>query len=212
MDSGIYQLTFNNGDTYVGKSLHLRTRWRQHADKIEKGTAARNMQEAYKLSGYNMPNAKVLLECHPDVLDEYEGYFINWLKPSLNTQIPQVRSEAEQWALIRHMEAGNAVYSMPTMLIALENFSGNVSTLESKVEDLIKNSDKLVKDYKKLETTWDNRAIRDNRANQQFVKIESERDSLTQMTKTLETKVHRLEAWRLRVNRATWWQRLWMTW
>ena len=46
MDSGIYRLTYRTGETYVGKSIHLTTRWKQHFDKLSKGKAAKNMQRS----------------------------------------------------------------------------------------------------------------------------------------------------------------------
>lgn len=198
MDSGIYRLTFANGDTYVGKSLHLRTRWRQHYDKISKGSAAKNMMEAYYMSGKRLPDAEVLLECHPDVLDVYENYFINALEPVLNTQIPDLKTENEQWALIRHMEAGSAVFSIPTMLLALEN-------LNSKTLDLEEELEKVKQEYQDLDQLWDDRAARDNR---QRADYSTAVDRYKEVVESLE----KLRKWQQRVLKATWWDRLWAAW
>jgi len=198
MDSGIYRLTFANGDTYVGKSLHLRTRWKQHADKINKGSAAKNMMEAYYMSGKQLPETEVLLECHPDVLDVYENYFINLIQPVLNTQIPDIKPESEQWALIRHMEAGSAIYSIPIMLLTLEEFSGKTTELEEQLEEISAK-------YRELDKSWDDRAIRDNRQRADYCEAV---DQYREVVENLE----KLQRWQGRVLKATWWDRLWATW
>lgn len=205
MDSGIYQLTFASGDTYVGKSLHLETRWRQHSDKLSRGTAAKNMMRAYYLSDHEYPTATVLVYCHPNLLDEYENYWINYLKPTLNTQIPEIMTEDEQWALVRHMERGSAGYSVPVILITLENLTRENTQLESRVQE-------LEHDYCELDSAWDDRAARDCMAMEQFRKIECDRDYFEHEAKLLEAQLRKAEQRWLRVTRATWWQRLWQLW
>lgn len=212
MDSGIYQLTFANGDTYVGKSLHLQIRWRQHADKLSRGTAAKNMMRAYYNSDHQYPTATVLVECHPDVLDEYEGYWINVLKPTLNTQIPKLRTEAEQYALIRHMEAGSAVYSVPIILIALENLQEKLNRSTEKVVELETVIEELETDYALLDESWDDRAVRDARAIGEYGALEADREYFKHEAKRLETQLLSAEQRWLRVCKATWWQRLWRLW
>ena len=212
MDSGIYQLTFLNGDTYVGKSLHLELRYRQHCDKLSKSTAARNVLQAYYASNSKFPAVTILLECHPDVLDEYEGYFINWLKPTLNTQIPEMRTEAEQWALIRHMEAGSAIYSFPTILIAIENLQSNLNRSTELVEKLEHKIVLVENKYIKLDESWDIRALRDCRAMDKYTQIEGDRDYFEEETKRLTAQLRSAEQRWLRVLKANWWQRLWKSW
>lgn len=74
-DSGIYRLTFSSGRFYIGKSIHIQERWKQHFDKFRKGKAAENMQREFDRCGY--PETEVLLECHPDHIDIVECYLIN---------------------------------------------------------------------------------------------------------------------------------------
>jgi hypothetical protein len=198
MDSGIYQLTFSSGDTYVGKSLHLTMRYKQHADKLSRGTAAKNMLRAYYQSDHQYPSAEVLVYCHPNLLDEYENYWINYLKPTLNTQIPPMMTEREQLALIRHMERGSATYSVPTLLIVVEEFVEDNKNLKQKISE-------LESDYETLDTAWNSRAIRDARAMREYQTLEINRDNLCE-------KVRLLELFKFRVTNATWWQRLWRTW
>jgi hypothetical protein len=212
MDSGIYQLTFLNGDTYVGKSLHLETRWRQHADKLSKGTAAKNMLRAYYLSDHCYPQATVLVNCHPDLLDEYEGYWINFLKPTLNTQVPKIKTEAEQWALIRHMERGNQIYSTATTLMALENMATKAGELENEVDTLKTAVQELELDYELLDESWTIRAVRDARANAEYRKLEADLEYWKHEANLLATQCRSAEQRWFRVLKANWWQRLWKLW
>ena len=205
MDSGIYQLTFQNGDTYIGKSLHLELRWKQHADKLSRGTAAKNMLRAYYLSDHQYPTAEVLVYCHPNLLDEYENYWINYLKPTLNTQIPTMMTEEEQWALIRHMERGSAKYSVPVILITLENLTSENTQLEAKVAE-------LEHDYCELDQAWNCRATRDARAMGEYAALEADCEYFKHETKLLETQLRDAEQRWFRVCKANWWQRLWRLW
>lgn len=91
MTSGIYQLNFDNQAFYIGQSVDMETRWKQHSDKLRKGTAAAKMQEAYRQLG--MPFAEILIECHKDYLDIMENYFIHMRKTlpnCLNTSAPKL--------------------------------------------------------------------------------------------------------------------------
>lgn len=83
MTSGIYKLTFSDGTTYIGKSVDIERRWKEHADKFAKRTAAKAMQYAYDTCG--MPSTSILLECHEDHIDLMEGWFISTNRPALNS-------------------------------------------------------------------------------------------------------------------------------
>lgn len=205
MASGIYQLTFNNGDTYVGKSLDLTRRWQQHLDKLEKGTAAKNMQQAYKNSYFEAPKAEVLLECHPDLLDEYENIFINQNNPTLNTQRPQPRPPVEREALWRHAEQGRAGYSVPVVLITLENYADRNSELVSELDGVRDTLESLEADYEELDRAWDNRTLQELRKTETFVTLEDN-------CGRLEKQLRDAEEFRLRVLQANWFQRLFGLW
>lgn len=86
MTSGVYQLKFSSGARYIGKSIDIETRWRQHADKFRKNTAAKNMQQEYQKCG--MPAAEVLFRCHPDHIDLAEAAYIARNQPELNSTRP----------------------------------------------------------------------------------------------------------------------------
>lgn len=101
MTSGIYQLNFNNHAYYIGQSVDMETRWKQHADKFRKGTAAQKMQQAYNQFG--MPNARSLINCHRDYLDIMEGYYINIQRQfvgCLNTTAPPMDPNVDYQFLI----------------------------------------------------------------------------------------------------------------
>jgi len=86
MTSGIYTLTFSSGNNYIGKSVNIENRWKQHNDKLMKGTAASNMQAEF--NKYGTPEGKVIFQCHADHIDLVEACFINRLKPTLNATYP----------------------------------------------------------------------------------------------------------------------------
>ena len=85
--SGVYQLTFSSGARYIGKSVDIDARWKQHATAFSKGKAAGAMQAEYAKCGY--PDGKVLFQCHPDHIDIAEAVFIVRNKPELNSAIPE---------------------------------------------------------------------------------------------------------------------------
>lgn len=190
MDSGIYQLTFANGDTYVGKSLHLTTRWQQHYDKLSKGTAAKNMMQAYYASDHQYPKAHVILHCHPDVLDEYENLFINDVLPTLNTQRPTPRKFDEREALIRHANEGNAIYGVPLLIMTLESLTAEKSELIIQVAEL----EEIVDD-------WNSKVTFELAKDRKY-------SQLLNYLENLETEHIDLIAFKLRVKSASWFDRL----
>lgn len=102
MASGIYRLTFSSGKYYVGKSLDLETRWKQHFNKFATGKAARPMQLEYDRCG--LPETEVIFSCHQDHIDILEEWLIDQLKgpDMLNTTYPKIERTAEVCALIEN--------------------------------------------------------------------------------------------------------------
>jgi hypothetical protein len=101
MTTGIYQLIFSTGDTYVGQARNITDRYAQHIDKMRDGNAANKMQLAYFASP-SLPDLKILLECHEDYLNVMEMYYIVVINPSLNTVMPKLRSTYEVEILLRN--------------------------------------------------------------------------------------------------------------
>ena len=77
--SGVYQLQFSSGRTYIGKSVNITERFKQHMDKFRKGTAAKAMQNEYDC--YGPPDINVLVLCHPDHVDIVESWLISRNRP-----------------------------------------------------------------------------------------------------------------------------------
>lgn len=93
-------LTFSSGKYYIGKSLDLETRWKQHFNKFATGKAARPMQLEYDRCG--LPETQVIFNCHRDHIDILEELLIDQFKgpDMLNTTYPQVNPTDESNALI----------------------------------------------------------------------------------------------------------------
>lgn len=89
MNSGIYKLTFANGQFYIGKSENIPKRWKTHETNFVKGTHTNKMQAVY--DQYGPPEYRVALRVHPDHIDIYEGIFIAtaWGPQLLNTTKPR---------------------------------------------------------------------------------------------------------------------------
>ena len=100
MASGIYRLTFSSGKYYIGKSLDLETRWKQHFNKFATGKAARPMQLEYDRCG--LPQTEVIFDCHRDHIDILEELLIEQFKgpDMLNTTYPDCELTNEVAILI----------------------------------------------------------------------------------------------------------------
>jgi len=95
MASGIYRLTFSSGKFYIGKSLDLETRWKQHFNKFATGKAARPMQVEYDRCG--LPQTEAIFLCHQDHIDIMEEWLIDQFKcgDMLNTTYPKLERTDE---------------------------------------------------------------------------------------------------------------------
>lgn len=98
MTCGIYRLNFDSEHFYIGKSINVEERWRQHFTKFEKGTAAKAMQACFDDHGY--PATELLISCHPDHLDVLEPLFIHTHYNSaycLNSDKPSIHHDVGEW-------------------------------------------------------------------------------------------------------------------
>ena len=102
MAAGIYRLTFSSGKYYIGKSLDLETRWKQHFNKFATGKAARPMQLEYDRCG--LPDTEVIFDCHQDHIDILEEWLIDQFKgpDMLNTTYPKIERTEEIAELINN--------------------------------------------------------------------------------------------------------------
>lgn len=102
MAAGIYRLTFSSGKFYIGKSLDLETRWKQHFNKFATGKAARPMQLEYDRCG--LPTTEAIFDCHQDHIDILEEWLIDQFKcpDMLNTTYPKLERTDEIADLINN--------------------------------------------------------------------------------------------------------------
>lgn len=77
----IYKLTFESGDTYVGKTGNYDKRMREHINSQGKGSP--KLQHAFATS--TLINKEVLASCSADGVNELEVKYISQLSPTLNT-------------------------------------------------------------------------------------------------------------------------------
>jgi hypothetical protein len=187
MPSGIYRLTFSSGKYYVGKSLDLETRWKQHFNKFATGKAARPMQLEYDRCG--LPETQVIFDCHRDHIDILEELLIDQLKgpDMLNSTYPEVNRTDEVAILINNSRD----------LLQLSTFEHLelLHQVESKITE--------IREQKQESDT----ALEAMRAegyimNSDYVEIV---DLATEFKQQLERKQTELE----RLQKLSWWDRLW---
>jgi hypothetical protein len=83
MKSGIYVLKFDSGYAYIGKSVDISSRYKQHLNSLRRGNHTSELQAHYKVWG--IPRCEVLELCHPDHLDVLERSWISRGVNLLNT-------------------------------------------------------------------------------------------------------------------------------
>lgn len=87
MTTGIYKLTFSNGSFYIGQSIKIEKRYKDHLASLKNGTCSKKMYKAFKESG--LPSLSILDICDIEELDLIEEDLIREFKateyPGLNT-------------------------------------------------------------------------------------------------------------------------------
>jgi hypothetical protein len=122
MKSGIYVLKFDSGYTYIGKSVDINARYKQHLNSLRRGNHTAELQAHYKVWG--IPRCEVLELCHPDHLDVLERSWISRGVNLLNSLYPDV-PEHDLW--IRRYSG------------VLENSTGSVVKYMSETQTELKN-------------------------------------------------------------------------
>lgn len=132
MDSGIYQLEFEDGATYIGKSINIETRWNDHIKAFKSGKASAKMQERY--DKYGLPDFSVIYPCHRDHIDILENYLIQYYKPELNTVVADAIGEEDFKILAENEE----LLSMSTVdhIVAIYDLMLDNKELQEVVEAL----------------------------------------------------------------------------
>lgn len=141
MASGIYKLTFEDGSIYIGKSIDIERRWKEHSNKFIKCTAAKDLQ--HKFNCYGEPEFDVLHECHPDHIDLLESIYIDryWDRLLNTTRSNLVPDEDKIYLLER---GGILEYSTAAHLRHMEAQTEKVQSLTNKIEEIL-DKDKFVK-------------------------------------------------------------------
>lgn len=134
MTSGIYRLTFSSGKFYVGKSIDVETRWKQHFNKFALGKAARPMQLEFDKCG--PPKTEVIFHCHKDHIDLLEEWLIDQLKgpDMLNTTYPDITRTQEVCDLI-NKSSELLTESTWQHLHIIHNLAEKLVAAEDKVEE-----------------------------------------------------------------------------
>jgi group I intron endonuclease len=83
---GIYKITnLKTGECYIGRSIHVEERWKEHFCKGYGAIHSKRFQDAIDQYGKDGFSFRLIEECDPEVLDERERFWINSLKPAYNT-------------------------------------------------------------------------------------------------------------------------------
>ena len=155
MTCGIYKLTFSSGRSYIGKSIDIENRWKQHFDKLRKGTAARPMQEEFSRCGY--PDTGILYICHEDHIDIIEETLIYRLNPELNTTKGRERLNSGDNELVNNSNILEELLASGTMghIVEIAKHRNNGLALIAQVDSLLETSKQLMKARSEEELTHD---------------------------------------------------------
>lgn len=134
MITGIYKLTFPSGMYYIGKSVDVSARWRQHHDTLVKGKHSQRMQAEFNF--HKDYTQQVVLECHKDHLDIMEGYYINSGNKALmlNTIYPPALTTEQYAPLLANPELLR--YSTSQHVKALVEQTTMINNLTIKINTL----------------------------------------------------------------------------
>lgn len=133
MTSGVYQLKFRNGSTYIGKSVDIGRRWEEHVKSLAEGKSAKKLQDAYNKLG--VPTRSILVECHPDHISLVETLMIRRLKPTLNSASTAPLSTEDNAILACNLDNLNT--STGRMLYNTITLSSHVNRLENEIDFLL---------------------------------------------------------------------------
>lgn len=139
MTTGIYLLKFADGLEYVGQAIDIDKRWEAHKSNMLGNKAAAKMQQAFKKCGF--PSFEVLDECHKDNLDILETFYIQLLRPALNTVLTGMYSNEELDIIERnkdllHMSTTELLNVFSELRAAVNICTEKARALESAIEDL----------------------------------------------------------------------------
>ncbi len=117
MSSGIYKLTFSSGRYYIGKSIDIDKRWKQHWKSMADGKHAKALQAEF--DKYGEPEAEVLIYAHDDHIDILEGVYINhfWVPGKILNTTKPMPLEDDDFELVKYCIGyqGGAIWTISTL-------------------------------------------------------------------------------------------------
>lgn len=193
MNSGIYLLKFQTGDTYIGQAKDFNTRWARHDREMLQGKHTKLVQDAYNRSGCVLPSKHKILICHPDWLDYYEALLILQEAPPLNTQSPRPMSESTKRALVALHERGDAVVGILDSLGELEKLQEICTDLRSELEAL------QARDEEAQQRLWE--AAASGAVEERIEELTGELEMYQEWNSGMEQELQQLRAFRAAVER-----------
>ena len=198
MTSGIYKLTFENGQYYIGKSDNIQQRWDTHAKNFIKGTHTKKMQLAYDRHG--PPDYEVLLPVHQDHVDIYEGILIqqHWGDQLLNTTRPKLidpqlaKRYLDAYDSVKIQDQSCMMYSTITHVDGLVQLQRELDQAAETIADL----------EQQLEDLECEGVVLPHETKQRLEELEDQQHKAQQQITQLTQQLQRWET-------MTWWQRLW---
>ena len=117
MTCGIYLLNFTGTNSvYVGQSINIENRFKQHITNLKNSTASHKLQKAYSI--YGLPSIEVILECSVAELDSAEDEAIIIFNSVANGfNIYASSTEAPSYSGYGY---GNSKYSKENILLCVE--------------------------------------------------------------------------------------------
>lgn len=185
MPSGIYKLTFTDGSFYIGKSISISNRWKQHFDKFIKGKAASNMQRAFDTHG--APNGEILFKCHKDHIDIAEELFVNRLNPPLNGTYPP---DPFAGMGIPEIEKISELFSLSTIehirrIKALEQTKAEALNIISQHNEELLNLETIIEELSEIRS----QEVLDNDTNGYIEELKRDNDTLNSENQALRAKL-----------------------
>lgn len=205
MTCGIYKLNFESEHFYIGKSINIEERWKQHFIKFEKGTAAKAMQACFNDHGY--PDTEIIISCHPDHLDVLEPLYINAYYNSaycLNSDKPTVYHQPSEFTKYIELLKESTFSHLDRILELKTSKDIEYFNFTKAIQDLKRNHQKELENLKKLPEILE--ALDTKEAfNIQAYKIRYLTTELNNKQSMLELSIEQYEKERDR----SWWNKLW---
>lgn len=203
MNSGIYLLKFQCGDTYIGQAKDFQQRWARHDKEMLAGTHTKLVQAAYRRSGERLPTKHKIVECHQDWLDYYEALLILQEAPPLNTQSPRPMPERVKAALVAHLHSGGAGVGM------LENLEHS-----RQVQEELEAVQGELREFRQVRDTLEAsiRAEVEVEVQAEMLELREEAQCNLEWACGMKQELEELRAFKARVEGLGWWGRLWKAW